>query len=64
MSLLPPTSRAVRLPLVLAMLAAVAACFAGLALSWALDWPSAATVALAACALGLASLTGRGAAPH
>ncbi len=47
-----------------AAVAAVAACFAGLALSWALDWPSAATVALAACALGLASLAGRGAAPH
>ncbi len=39
--------------------AAVAACFAGLGLSWALDWPSAATVALAASALGLASLAGR-----
>lgn len=42
--------------------AAVVACLAGLALSWALDWPSAATVALVACVLGLASLAGRGAA--
>lgn len=39
--------------------AAIAACFTGLALSWALDWPSAATVALAVSALGLASLAGR-----
>lgn len=48
------------LPAVWATMAGIAACFAGLALSWALDWPSAATVALAASALGLASLAGRG----
>ncbi len=38
---------------------AATACFTGLGVSWALDWPSAATVALAASVLGLASLAGR-----
>ncbi len=47
------------LPAARVVAAAVAACFAGLGLSWALDWPSAATVALAASALGLASLAGQ-----
>lgn len=41
--------------------AAVAACAVGLGLSWGLDWPSGATVALACSVLGLASLVGRGA---
>ncbi|MEY2618420.1 MAG: hypothetical protein RL522_1422 [Pseudomonadota bacterium] len=39
--------------------AAIGACFLGLGVSWALDWPSAATVALAVSAWGLASLAGR-----
>lgn len=33
----------------------VAACLAGMGLSWALDWPSGAAVALVLCALGLLS---------
>ena len=47
------------LPVSWATAAGIAASFTGLALSWALDWPSAAMVALAATALGLASLAGR-----
>lgn len=44
-----------------AILAAVAASFAGMALSWALDWPSGACVALALCLTGLLSAAcGRG----
>ncbi len=41
-----------------AILAAVAASFAGMALSWALDWPSGACVALALCLTGLLSSAG------
>jgi zinc/manganese transport system permease protein len=33
----------------------VLACLAGLGLSWALDWPSGASVALLLCCLGLAA---------
>lgn len=39
-----------------AAVSAVLACGVGLGVSWALDWPSGATVALAASVLGLASL--------
>jgi zinc/manganese transport system permease protein len=38
-----------------AIVLAVAACLAGLALSWALDWPSGACVAVLLCGLGLAA---------
>ena len=43
------------LSLIRAIALAVAACLGGLALSWALDWPSGASVALALSALGLLS---------
>jgi zinc/manganese transport system permease protein len=43
-----------------AVIAAVVACLAGLGLSWALDWPSGASVALALSGLGLLSAGGRG----
>lgn len=39
----------------LAIVLAAGACLAGLALSWALDWPSGACVALLLCGLGLAA---------
>ena len=42
-------------PLRSAVLLAVAASLAGLGLSWALDWPSGACVALLLCGLGLAA---------
>jgi zinc/manganese transport system permease protein len=38
-----------------ALLLGLAACLLGLGLSWALDWPSGACVAVALCALGIAS---------
>ncbi|HVE52271.1 MAG TPA: metal ABC transporter permease [Ramlibacter sp.] len=46
------------LPLARAIALAVVACLAGLALSWALDWPSGACVALALSVLGLGSAWG------
>lgn len=39
--------------------AGVVACLGGLGLSWALDWPSGASVALALCVLGLSSVLAR-----
>lgn len=46
-----------------AMLAGVLACLGGMAVSWALDWPSGACVAVGLCATGLmsAAFKGRGA---
>ncbi len=38
---------------------AAAACLAGLALSWSLDWPSGASVALSLCLLGIFTVWGR-----
>ena len=37
----------------------VSASLAGLGLSWALDWPSGACVALLLCAVGIAAALGR-----
>lgn len=47
------TRRGGGLPLAIGL--AALACMAGLALSWALDWPSGACVALLLCVLGLAA---------
>lgn len=50
-------ARGMRLPRALAL--AALACAAGLATSWAMDWPSGACVALALCALGLGAVLRR-----
>lgn len=42
---------------------AAAACLAGLGISWGMDWPSGASVALFLCCLGLAAVTGLGGTP-
>ena len=52
------TRRGVRVPAAIA--AGLLACAAGLALSWALDWPSGACVALALSILGVLSVTALG----
>lgn len=51
------TRRGLGLPATLAL--ALVACIAGLGLSWALDWPSGACLALVLCALGVASVARR-----
>ncbi len=51
-------ARGLRLPQALAL--AGLACVLGLALSWALDWPSGACVALALCGLGLGAAIRKG----
>ena len=48
------------LPLARAVVLAAFACLAGMGLSWALDWPSGACVALGLCALGVLSVARRG----
>ncbi len=45
-----------------AVVLGVAACLAGMGVSWALDWPSGASTALALCALGILAV-GRAPAP-
>lgn len=55
------TRRGRRLPVAIAL--AVLASMAGLGLSWALDWPSGACVALLLCLLGLAAVLAQGGEP-